>query len=367
MKKIIVGLTALFTSFVITANVSRVFAAAPDGAGPWADSVVSANQGLALDGHPVSFYYPLRNDPTSALGVAENDTTEGHFYTLGFGGSMVLQFDNPISNGVVLVEATNPNYPFERASVELSDDGIIWHFAGNVVEDGSVPMPRTVSCARYVRLTDISHPADFAGYPDADGYDVDGVMAAQGTSCAGGSTTTPTPTPTGTIAPTPTDEPNNDSSTSQDDGGNRGAPICPDLKPGKPTLIAVSYKNSTTAVLDWTKVPGANNYMISYGLKPGNYIYGVAQTGDVNHYEVGSLTPNVKYYFIVYALNNCQPSDPTGELSTDPGPITGFGIGGAEDPSALANTGDSATAVADITVGALVALSALYLLKKRFI
>lgn len=361
MKKIIVSLFVLFTSFLMFVKSPQILAAAPDGAGPWADSVVSANQGLTLNGQPVSSFYPLRSDPTSALGVSENDTTEGNFYSLGFGGSMVLQFDNPISNGVVLVEATNSNYPFERVQVELSDDNLIWHYAGTVVQDGSVDMPRTVSCARYVRLTDISHPADFNDQ-DADGYDVDGVMATEGTSC--GSSTTPTPGPSAT--PTPTDIPNNDSSTSSNDGGNGGAPICPDLKPGKPTLIAVSYKNSTTAVLDWTKVPGANNYMISYGLQPGNYIYGVASTSDVTHYEVGSLAAGVKYYFRVYALNNCQPSDPTTELSSDPGPITGYGVGGAESTS-LANTGDAVTTLTDVSVAGLVALSVGYLLKKRFI
>ena len=363
MVKIIFGLAVLFTSFFMFVNSPPVLAAAPDGSGPWADSVVSTNQGLTLNGQPVSSFYPLRSNPSSALGVAENDTTEGNFYSLGFGGSMVLQFDNPISNGVVLVEATNPEYPFARVQVELSDDNLIWHYAGTVVQDGYVAMPRTVSCARYVRLTDISHPANFAD-PDADGYDVDGVMATDGTSC-GGSGVTPSPTLTGTIVPTPTDVPD-DSSASSNDGGNRGAPICPDLKPGTPTLIAVSYKNSTTAVLDWTKVPGANNYMISYGLQTGNYIYGVAQTGDVTHYEVGNLAPNVKYYFIVYALNNCQPSDPTSELSSDPGPITGYGIGGAE-PTVLADTGDSVTTITDVSVGTLAAISLGYLLKKRFI
>jgi hypothetical protein len=162
------------------------FAAAPDGNGPWADSVLSANQGLMKNGNPVP---AIRSNPSSALGVAENNTTDGNFYSLGFGGKLALGFDNGISSGVILVEATNPGYPQERAKVEVSENGTTWVVAGEVTQDGSVNKPGSIGCARYVRVTDISNPEDFSD-DTADGYDVDGVKAS-GDPC------TPTPTPGG--------------------------------------------------------------------------------------------------------------------------------------------------------------------------
>ncbi len=160
------------------AFAAPAYAAAPDGAGPWADEAVSSAQGLRKDGSPV---LPIRSNPSSAVGVAENNTVPGNFYSLGFGGNIVLRFDNPISNGVVVVEATNLPYPTETATVELSADGSTWLTAGSVSSDGEVKMPERLTCARFARVTDTSNPA---GFPeDADGYDLDGVRAAEGIPC----------------------------------------------------------------------------------------------------------------------------------------------------------------------------------------
>lgn len=172
----------LFAVFALTiallAYSSPAFAAAPDGAGPWADEAVSSSQGLRKDGNPVD---AIRSNPNAAVGVAENNTVLGNFYSLGFGGSIILRFDNPISNGVVVVEATNLPYPTETAMVELSADGSTWLTAGTVSADGEVKMPERLSCARYARVTDTSNPAGFPN--DADGYDLDGVRAAEGIPC----------------------------------------------------------------------------------------------------------------------------------------------------------------------------------------
>lgn len=164
---------------LLAALVTNTFAAAPDGNGPWADTVVSSSQGLTKAGLPVP---AGRSDPTAALGVAENDTVEPHFFSLGFRGSITLGFDNGISSGIVVVEATNPDYPVETAQVEVSEDGNTWVIAGNVERDGEVSVPSTVGCARFVRVTDTSNPDDFQE-GTADAYDVDGV-SAQGENCA---------------------------------------------------------------------------------------------------------------------------------------------------------------------------------------
>lgn len=180
------SLLALAISIIsVFAFVLPVSAAAPDGAGPWADSVHSTTQGMMKNGAAVP---PIRSDSSSALGVAENDTVDGNFYSLGFGGNIALGFDNGISSGVILVEATNPGYPGETAKVEVSENGTTWVVAGNVTTDGQVNKPDSITCARYVRITDTSDPANFSD-ATADGYDVDGVRAS-GEPCV-----VPTPTP----------------------------------------------------------------------------------------------------------------------------------------------------------------------------
>lgn len=185
------------------------FAAPPDGLGPAADSVVSSSQGLMKNGSPVPV---LRSDPTSALGVPENNTIEGNFFSLGFGGNLVLGLDNGIINGAIIIESTELFYPGEKADIEMSDDGVTWVMAGTVTQDGTVNKPDGLVCARFIRITDVSDPAIFSD-ATADGYDVDGVQST-GDPC----TITPTPTEAPTPTPTPTSQPS--SNSSNDSGSN---------------------------------------------------------------------------------------------------------------------------------------------------
>jgi hypothetical protein len=128
------------------------------------------------------------------VGVAEDDTAEGHFVSLGFGGVLTLRFDNPVRTGVLVFEATNPNYPVEKATVSVSADGVNWTSAGNISQDGQVSLPEGITCANYVKITDTSVKEDFAE-GSADAYDVDGVKAV-GTEPCTNTTPAPTPTPT---------------------------------------------------------------------------------------------------------------------------------------------------------------------------
>lgn len=176
---------SILASFFVLFFPTFAVAAAPDGAGPWADNVVSSSQGMRKNGTAV---LPARSNPTAAVGVAENDTNDGSFFSLGFGGSITLGFDNGISGGTLVVEATNPGYPTEKAKVEVSPDGTTWTVAGNVEADGEVALPQSVTCAKFVRVTDTSNTADFSD-DTADAYDVDGVKST-GETC-----TVPTPTP----------------------------------------------------------------------------------------------------------------------------------------------------------------------------
>ncbi|MBI5105788.1 MAG: hypothetical protein HZB46_12570 [Solirubrobacterales bacterium] len=168
-------------------SAGSALAAAPDGAGPWADSVVSSDQGLRADGSPV---LATRSDATQALGVAEDTNVEGTFYSLGFGGELVLGFDNNICNAagadfnVELHEVTREPYPDEVVDVYVSKNGTDWVLAqSGVNKDAQVAIPDALPIARFVKLVDVSDRADFLpNRADADGYDVDGVKALD-TNC----------------------------------------------------------------------------------------------------------------------------------------------------------------------------------------
>lgn len=172
INRIKTAVAALSLVAAVPLSATRIHAATPDGMGPWADTVVSTTQGLRKDGSAV----PLeRSDATSMLGVAEGDTVTGHFYSLGFGGTATLGFDNGISNGVIVVEATPVGDLVETAKVEVSTNGTDFVQVGTVNSDGQVTLPADAGCVKWVRLTDTTDPTNFS--PTADGYDVDGVQA----------------------------------------------------------------------------------------------------------------------------------------------------------------------------------------------
>ena len=180
----IVGLLAVVGLGAVGAMPAQ--AAAPDGYGPWADYVLYQHQGLRADGTAV---LPSRSDPKSALGVAENDNSDGSFFSLGFGGQIILGFKNKIVNGtgadvdIKLVEATFEPYPAELVDVYVLKvekcHRLSWvKIAGNVNKDATLPMPSPVPSTHVVKLVDVSDKSLFTGPNlNADGYDVDGVSS----------------------------------------------------------------------------------------------------------------------------------------------------------------------------------------------
>jgi hypothetical protein len=125
---------------------------------------------------------------------------------------------------------------------------------------------------------------------------------------------TPTPTkPTSTPAdPTPTDTPGG-GGPSGGGGGPAGAPTCGATVPSAPYLVSATAIGGNKVRLNWQKVANATHYTISYGSSSGNYPWGVPNTGDTDEYEVGSISSGC---FVVRAVNDCAPSDPSNEVCT---------------------------------------------------
>jgi hypothetical protein len=262
------AITALFFASTLQVN-----AAAPDGSGPWADAVVNFSQGLTKAGGAID---ANRSDPSQALGVAEQTVTPGTFVSLGFGGSITLQFDNGISNGVFVVESTNPDYPVEHAHVDLSADGSTWFSAGNLDQTGTVTQPDSLTCAQYVRVTDTSNSADFSE-DTADAYDVDGVQAMEGQACTVVTPTptpfvcrdnedcvtpTPTVTPTETVTPTPYVPPS-DHGDGKSDGGS-SCPSCTQSSGGSGNVLGASTEGQVLgASTDTLAATGTQSSMAS--------------------------------------------------------------------------------------------------------
>lgn len=169
-----------FTVSLSDAFINAIDADAP--APQWATGVVSSSQGLRKDGSPVP---PDRSDATDALGAPESlgvpddaPVIPGTFFSLGFGGSIVLSFDEPIVNvggsEIKDFEVTGGSYPDEKVKTEGSQDGVNWvvlETSGardHEVDLGPLPW------AKYVRITDVS---DINLFEDtADGYDLDAVQ-----------------------------------------------------------------------------------------------------------------------------------------------------------------------------------------------
>ena len=179
----VVGAT-IVVALVLSATfgLQMAQAAAPDGAGPWADEVISFTQGLRDDASPV---VGERSDATNALGVAEG-TDAINFVALGYGGELVLRFDNAIFDGkgadLHVVETTYGDvdceaYP-EQVEVSVSADGLAWSPVHTGCQDTYVDLYDSgLACVQYVKLTDVTDAGDFSVNHITDGYDVDGVEA----------------------------------------------------------------------------------------------------------------------------------------------------------------------------------------------
>jgi len=132
---------------------------------------------------------PERSNPDEGL------VPGGLFWSFGFGGQMVAEFDCPIVNrdgaDLSVREVTNGYYPPESVHVEVSQTGAAdsWVSLGSATNGRLLPGSTgpavttndfdlgALAWARYVRLTDTTNPVIFEG--TADGFELDGILSLQ--------------------------------------------------------------------------------------------------------------------------------------------------------------------------------------------
>ena len=145
-------------------------------------NVAYFDQGLKNNGKHVD---DVRSNPEQALGIPEmDDNPPINFVSLGFGGTLILEFEPLIGDGpgddFILFETSygDPSahgWP-EYVNVFVSQDNDTWYSVGEVFLDinASFDLGLTgLSWARYVKLVDNTDSLKFTG--NADGYDVDGI------------------------------------------------------------------------------------------------------------------------------------------------------------------------------------------------
>ncbi len=147
----------------------------------WADEFILSDQGTRKDG---SFVSSERTNPDSALG-----SPDSQFFSLGVEGDLTVKFVHPVidqeAHDLSFHEIINgrTSYPFEKAKVEVSQDGTNWQYLGQVTnKDGGngvglldIASLNNWSWIQYVRLTDITDYSLHAN--NADGYDIDAIDA----------------------------------------------------------------------------------------------------------------------------------------------------------------------------------------------
>lgn len=134
------------------------------------------------------------------------------------------------------------------------------------------------------------------------------------------STFTPTPSPTNapTLIPTATNAPVQESTPTSETNKNVASQVCNDQKPGSaPKLLLATSSGSNSITLNWIKAKDpVSYYLITFGMKPGEQLYGNPNVGDSNttSYTINNLSGGKNYYFKVRAGNGCMPGDFSNEV-----------------------------------------------------
>ena len=148
-------------------------------------------------------------------------------------------------------------------------------------------------------------------------------------------TPTVTPTPTPEPSPTPTPEPSATptptiSLPTPTPTKIPEAPRCEAPTPNAPYLVSATSLGENRVEVKWQKVDNASHYSIYYGYDPGEYIFSVVNTGNVESFVIEGISNGC---FAVRAVNDCAPSELSNEVCT--GAVGGQVLG----VSTLADTG----------------------------
>lgn len=144
---------------VTAALIAAASAASANAAVVYASSVVSAKQ--------KGFVAPSRSNPVAATGAED-----GNFYSLGFGGSIVLGFSSLVSGVGSVFEVTNlPRDTYiESAIFSVSLDGNSWTTLGEY----SNQVSSLYSATPFLFLKVVDTSPVIAGH-GRDGYDIDAI------------------------------------------------------------------------------------------------------------------------------------------------------------------------------------------------
>jgi hypothetical protein len=148
--------------------------------------VYAFNQGLTKLGTPVN---SERSIAINALGAPNGQNPAiyapvQNFVSLGFGGSIELDFGYGIANGPgadikIWESSASPNA--EKAQILVSQDGLGYQVVGMVSQTGEVDFGGVFAdYIRFVKIVDMSNPAQFSNNQISDGYDVDAVECLHG-------------------------------------------------------------------------------------------------------------------------------------------------------------------------------------------
>lgn len=151
-------------------------------------------QGPMNDGNPVSTrVFPTcdafcRVNPGNAFGPPDSEIDQhNRFFSLGFGGNLVLAFPSFVSGDLTVTETSWGGLKEEKANVYVSRDGADWTLLGEANNLGTFDStdtrrPTTFpldGCVQYVKIVDTTN-IDLFPYPSilADAFDVDAVCAS---------------------------------------------------------------------------------------------------------------------------------------------------------------------------------------------
>jgi len=176
--------TLLLATALCTGSFANAQNPLPPAGGCYGGSIFASAQGLTALGTAVS---PERSITTNAIDAPNATTPVANavtqfFFSLGFGGSIEIQFENPIANGPgndlkIWESSASPNS--ERARIEVSQDGLGYVPVGEISMTGEVDFGVAFpDFVQFVRVVDIT--VNNGGGQLTDGFDVDAIECLHG-------------------------------------------------------------------------------------------------------------------------------------------------------------------------------------------